>query len=44
LETGDAQAALAELRALAAAGPVTLVTATRDVAESQVAVLAGLLA
>jgi uncharacterized protein YeaO (DUF488 family) len=37
------QAALARLRALAATGPVTLLTATRDVSHSQAAVLAGLL-
>lgn len=38
------RAALGRLRALAAAGrPVTLITATRDTAHSQAAVLAGLL-
>lgn len=38
-----AAAALAELRDLAAAGPITLVTATRDVDGSHAAVLADLL-
>ena len=33
------QAALARLRALAAAGPLTLLTATREIAHSQAAVL-----
>lgn len=37
------RAALGRLRALAAAGPVTLLTATRDVTISQAEVLAGLL-
>jgi uncharacterized protein YeaO (DUF488 family) len=37
------RAELARLRALAAAGPVTLLTATRDVEHSQAAVLARLL-
>jgi uncharacterized protein YeaO (DUF488 family) len=37
------QAALGRLRALAAAGPLTLLTATRDVGHSQAAVLAQLL-
>jgi uncharacterized protein YeaO (DUF488 family) len=37
------QAALARLRTLAAEGPVTLLTATRDVSHSQAAVLAQLL-
>ena len=37
------QAALGRLRALAAKGPVTLLTATRDIAISQAAVLAQLL-
>jgi uncharacterized protein YeaO (DUF488 family) len=42
--TGSAQrAALGRLRALAAAGPVTLLTATKDVAHSQAAVLAQVL-
>jgi uncharacterized protein YeaO (DUF488 family) len=35
--------ALARLRELAAGGPVTLLTATRDIDRSQAAVLAGLL-
>jgi uncharacterized protein YeaO (DUF488 family) len=35
--------ALSRIRALAAAGPVTLLTATKDVGHSQAAVLAGLL-
>jgi uncharacterized protein YeaO (DUF488 family) len=43
LSQGPARAALDELRAMLAAGPVTLLTATRDVAHSQAAVLAGLL-
>jgi len=38
-----ASAALGRLRARAAAGPVTLLTATRDVSHSQAAVLAELL-
>ena len=37
------QAALGRLRALAAKGPVTLLTATRDIGISQAAVLAQLL-
>jgi uncharacterized protein YeaO (DUF488 family) len=37
------QAALRRLRELAAAGPVTLLTATRDISISQAAVLADLL-
>lgn len=41
-EPGPAQA-LARLRALAAAGPVTLLTATKELDISQAAVLAGLL-
>jgi uncharacterized protein YeaO (DUF488 family) len=42
--TGSAQrAALGRLRALAAAGPVTLLTATKDVDHSQAAVLAQVL-
>ncbi|CDO10398.1 DUF488 domain-containing protein [Mycolicibacterium cosmeticum] len=40
----EGKAALDELRELAAAGTVTLVTATRDLAESHAAVLRGLLA
>jgi uncharacterized protein YeaO (DUF488 family) len=41
---GDAQhAALDRLRALMAAGPVTLLTATRDIERSQAAVLAQIL-
>ena len=43
LSQDPARAALGELRALLAAGPVTLLTATRDVEHSQAAVLAGLL-
>ena len=43
LSHGPARAALDELRAMLAAGPVTLLTATRDVEHSQAAVLAGLL-
>ncbi|MFI5062953.1 MAG: DUF488 domain-containing protein [Streptosporangiales bacterium] len=43
LSQGPARAALDGLRALLAAGPVTLLTATRDVEHSQAAVLAGLL-
>lgn len=43
LETGEAATALAELRDLLRAGPVTLVTATRDLDGSHVAVLARLL-
>jgi uncharacterized protein YeaO (DUF488 family) len=42
--TGTSQrAALGQLRALAAAGPVTLLTATKDVAHSQAEVLAQVL-
>jgi uncharacterized protein YeaO (DUF488 family) len=44
LDAPKAAAALAELRELAAAGPITLVTATRDVSGSHAAVLAHLLA
>lgn len=41
---GDApHAALGRLRALAATGPVTLLTATRDIGHSQAAVLAQIL-
>jgi uncharacterized protein YeaO (DUF488 family) len=43
LATGAPRAALAELAARAAAGPVTLLTAARDAAHSEAAVLAGLL-
>ena len=43
LATGAPRAALDELAARAAAGPVTLLTATRDAAHSEAAVLAGLL-
>jgi uncharacterized protein YeaO (DUF488 family) len=43
LATGAPRAALEELAARAAAGPVTLLTATRDAAHSEAAVLAGLL-
>lgn len=43
LKDGRAGVALAELREAAAAGPVTLLTATRDVARSQAAVLAEVL-
>jgi uncharacterized protein YeaO (DUF488 family) len=43
LDRPDAAAALAELRALAAAGPVTLVTATKVLDLSHLAVLARLL-
>ena len=43
LSRGPARAALDHLAALAAAGPVTLLTATRDTEHSQAAVLAGLL-
>ncbi len=43
LTTPEGAEALAELTALAAAGPVTLVTATRDLDLSHVAVLARLL-
>ena len=44
LTTGEGAAALAELREMVRAGPVTLVTATRDVDDSHAAVLARLLA
>ncbi len=40
LRDGEQASALAHLRDLARSGPVTLVTATRDVAHSQAAVLA----
>lgn len=40
LRRGEQASALAQLREMAAAGPVTLVTATRDVEHSQAAVLA----
>jgi uncharacterized protein YeaO (DUF488 family) len=43
LSQPPARDALADLRALAASRPVTLLTATRDVAHSHAAVLAGLL-
>lgn len=43
LESGSAAAALDELRAAVREGPVTLVTATRDVEGSHAAVLAKLL-
>jgi uncharacterized protein YeaO (DUF488 family) len=43
LETEEGAAALAELREALRAGPVTLVTATRDLDASHVAVLARLL-
>ncbi len=43
LEDDSHAAALAQLRELLAAGPVTLLTATRDVAHSQAAVLAEVL-
>lgn len=43
LKQGEQAAALDELRSLAASSPVTLVTATRDLAHSQAAVLATLL-
>ena len=43
LSQPPAREALAGLRALTASRPVTLLTATRDVAHSQAAVLAGLL-
>jgi uncharacterized protein YeaO (DUF488 family) len=43
LETGAPRAALEHLGMLAAAGPVTLLTATRDASHSEAAVLAGLL-
>jgi uncharacterized protein YeaO (DUF488 family) len=43
LQGPEQQAALGRLRALAADGPLTLLTATREVDISQAAVLAGLL-
>ena len=43
LKTAEGAAALAELRAATRAGPVTLVTAARDLDGSHVAVLRGLL-
>lgn len=43
LATPERTAALARLRALARQGPVTLLTATRDIEHSQAAVLAQLL-
>ncbi|HLI41414.1 MAG TPA: DUF488 family protein [Streptosporangiaceae bacterium] len=43
LDGGRQRGALGRLRALAAAGPLTLLTATRDVEHSQAAVLARLL-
>lgn len=43
LASSQAQQALAKLRALAARGPLTLLTATKDVQRSQAAVLAELL-
>jgi uncharacterized protein YeaO (DUF488 family) len=43
LAQGRPQAALGRLRALAAEGPVTLLTATKDIGISQAAVLAQLL-
>lgn len=43
LAASGPQAALARLRALSAAGPVTLLIATRDIGHSQAAVLAQLL-
>jgi uncharacterized protein YeaO (DUF488 family) len=43
LSAGAACGALEDLRARLARGPLTLLTATRDVAHSQAAVLAGLL-
>lgn len=43
LDAPAARAALARLRALAADGPVTLLTATKELDLSQAAVLAGLL-
>ncbi|MGP7996133.1 MAG: DUF488 domain-containing protein [Streptosporangiaceae bacterium] len=43
LSQGAARAALQHLAALAAAGPVTLLTATRDAGHSEAAVLASLL-
>ena len=43
LDTPERRAALDELRALAAKGPLTLLTATKDVEHSQAAVLTRLL-
>jgi uncharacterized protein YeaO (DUF488 family) len=43
LEQPEAAAALARLRELVSSGPVTLVTATRDISHSQAAVLADVL-
>lgn len=43
LEDPERRAALDELRALAANGPLTLLTATKDVEHSQAAILARLL-
>ncbi len=43
LSQGPARAAFGHLAALAAAGPVTLLTSTRDVGHSDATVLAGLL-
>ncbi len=43
LEDPEPQAALGRLRSAAAEGPVTLLTATKDVSHSQAAVLADLL-
>ena len=43
LKSGEGAAALAELRELVRSGPVTLVTATKDLERSHVAVLATLL-
>ena len=43
LERGAPRAALEHLATLATSGPVTLLTATRDIDHSQAAVLAGLL-
>ena len=43
LEQGAPRAALEHLATLATSGPVTLLTATRDIDHSQAAVLAGLL-
>ena len=44
LEAGESASALEELRAESADGPVTLVTATREIELSHLPVLAGLLA
>jgi uncharacterized protein YeaO (DUF488 family) len=43
LASGEPRAALGRLRTLAAAGPVTLLTATKDVSRSNAAVLAQIL-